>query len=109
LGLLPHSEIVAFYNALDLAVVCMRDTDFGRYAFPQKTYEILACRTPILTARLGALEQTFKNYPQCLYEPDSAIDLQNKITALLNNPCTIDIPVPTWSEQAQRLATWLQK
>lgn len=109
LRLLPHTEIPAFYNALDLAVVCMRDTDFGRYAFPQKTYEILACKTPILTARLGALEQTFKDYPQCLYEPDNAIDLQNKITALLNKPCTIDIPVPTWSEQAQRLARWLQK
>jgi len=109
LGLLPHSEIVTFYNALDLAVVCMRDTDFGRYAFPQKTYEILACKTPILTARLGALEQTFKDYPQCLYEPENAIDLQNKITALLEYPCTIDLPVPTWSEQAQRLANWMQK
>ena len=108
LGLLPHKDIAAFYSALDLAVVCMRDTEFGRYAFPQKTYEILACQTPILTARLGALEQTFKDYPQCLYEPDNQLDLQSKITALLLKPCIIDIPIPVWSEQVQRLSEWLQ-
>lgn len=109
LGLLPHSRIVDFYNALDLAVVCMRDTEFGRYAFPQKTYEILACKTPILTARLGALAQTFKDYPQCLYEADNAMDLQQKIAALLRDPCTVNIPITTWFEQAQGLAEWLQK
>lgn len=108
LGLLPHSQIVDFYNALDLAVVCMRDTEFGRYAFPQKTFEILACRTPILTARLGALAQTLRGYPQCLYEPDNQADLQNKIVALLNEPCVADIPIPTWSDQAQRLSDWIQ-
>lgn len=109
LGILPHGRIAGFYNALDLVVVCMRDTEFGRYAFPQKTYEILACQTPILTARLGALAQTFKDYPQCLYEADNPIDLQHKIAALLRDPCTVDIEIPTWSEQAQRLAEWLQK
>ncbi|GAB4253805.1 MAG: hypothetical protein Kow0065_00140 [Methylomicrobium sp.] len=108
LGLLPHSRIVDFYNALDLAVVCMRDSAFGRYAFPQKTYEILACRTPILTARLGALAQTLSHYPQCLYEPEDQHDLQNKIVALLEHPCTPKLAVPTWADQAKRLAAWLQ-
>lgn len=108
LGLLPHSQIVDFYNALDLAVVCMRDTEFGRYAFPQKTYEILACQTPILTARLGALAQTLRAYPLCLYEPDNQADLQDKIVALLKEPCLADIPIPTWSDQAKRLSDWLQ-
>ncbi|MDP2178140.1 glycosyltransferase family 4 protein [Methylicorpusculum sp.] len=107
LGLLPHHEINTFYNALDLAVVCMRDTEFGRYAFPQKTYEILACKTPILSARLGALKQTLKEYPQCLYEPENQADLSEKIVNLLNNPSVVDIHIPTWSDQAQRLAEWL--
>ncbi len=108
LGLLPHKDIVNFYNALDLAVVCMRDTDFGRYAFPQKTYEILACKTPIITANLGALKQTFKDYPQCLYEPDDQSDLQAKIENLLQNPVTINIPIPTWQDQAKKLLSWVQ-
>lgn len=109
LGLLAHKDVATFYNALDLSVVCMRDTEFGRYAFPQKTYEILACKTPILTARLGALERTFEDYPECLYEPDQQSDLQNKIAALLLEPRIIDIPIPTWSAQAQRLSYWLQQ
>jgi teichuronic acid biosynthesis glycosyltransferase TuaC len=106
LGLLPHKDIVNFYNALDLAVVCMRDTEFGRYAFPQKTYEILACKTPIVAANLGALKQTFKDYPQCLYEPDNQSDLQAKIENLLQNPVSINIPIPTWQDQAKKLLTW---
>lgn len=108
LGLLPHKDIVSFYNGLDLAVVCMRDTEFGRYAFPQKTYEILACKTPILTARLGALKETLKDYPQCLYEPDNQNDMQTKIENLLQNPVNIDIPIPTWQDQAKKLLSWMQ-
>jgi teichuronic acid biosynthesis glycosyltransferase TuaC len=109
LGLLPHGDIVSFYNALDLAVVCMRDTEFGRYAFPQKTYEILACTTPIVTAKLGALKQTFKDYPQCLYEPDNQNDLQARIENLLKNPVSINIPIPTWQDQAKKLLAWMQE
>jgi teichuronic acid biosynthesis glycosyltransferase TuaC len=108
LGLLPHKDIVSFYSALDLAVVCMRDTEFGRYAFPQKTYEILACKTPIVTANLGALKQTFKDYPQCLYEPDNQNDLKGKIENLLRNPVCINIPIPTWQDQAKKLMAWMQ-
>jgi teichuronic acid biosynthesis glycosyltransferase TuaC len=107
LGLLPHQDVNIFYNALDLAVVCMRDTEFGRYAFPQKTYEIVACKTPILTARLGALQQTLKDYPQCLYVPENQADLSEKIVNLLHNPSAVDIPIPTWKDQAKRLAEWL--
>ncbi len=107
LGMLPHGRIAGFYNALDLAVVCMRDTEFGRYAFPQKTYEILACVTPILTANLGALKEIFKDYPQCLYKPDNQSDLQAKIENLLQNPIRINIPIPTWRDQGKKLARWL--
>ncbi len=108
LGLLPHDQIVIFFNALDLAVVCMRDTDFGRFAFPQKTYEILACRTPLLTARLGALQRTLEEYPQCLFEPEDENDLQQKIKHLLANPVIINLTIPTWSDQSIKLQSWLQ-
>ena len=108
LGLLPHESVSDFYSALDLAVVCMRDTEFGRYAFPQKTYEILACKTPIVTARLGALGEVFKDYPQCLYEPDNQADLEDKIECLLLNPQVIDIPIPTWRDQAVKLLDWIK-
>jgi len=108
LGMLAHQDIPVFYNALDLAVICMRDSDFGRYAFPQKTYEILACKTPVLAARVGALAQLFQNYPRCLYQPDSVEDLSTKILDLLAHPESVDLPIPTWAEQAEKLATWLQ-
>jgi glycosyltransferase involved in cell wall biosynthesis len=109
LGLLPHKDIVSFYNALDLAVICMRNTDFGRYAFPQKTYEILACKTPVLAAKLGALQHTFRDYPQCQYEPDNQNDLEAKIANLLENPVIINIPIPTWQDQVKKLLSWIHQ
>lgn len=108
LGRIPHDKMADLYSALDLAVVCMRDTEFGRYAFPQKTYEILSCRTPIVTARLGALERTLKNFPGCLYEPDDLEDLIEKIRQQLRTPCVPDIPIPTWADQGKKLAGLLE-
>ena len=86
----------------------MRDTEFGRYAFPQKTYEILACKTPVVTAKLGALQETFKAYPECLYEPDNQADLQAKIEGQLQNPTRLVVPIPSWRGQGEVLSRWLQ-
>lgn len=108
LGLLPHQQINVFYNAVDLAMICLRDGDFGRYAFPQKTYEILACGTPILAPRLGALAETLKDYPSCLYQADDVADMRDKIAHLLAQPCAVNIAIPTWAEQASRLSHWMQ-
>ena len=56
LGELPLDEVPAFLNALDVAVVCNLDNDFGRYCFPQKAREIMACDVPIIAARVGSMK-----------------------------------------------------
>lgn len=92
-----------FFSALDLALAPMIDTAFGRYAFPQKAYEILACETPLLTARLGALARTLAPWPDCLYEPENAEDLEQRIRRQLAHPVRPRLTIPTWSDQAGRL------
>ena len=109
LGRLDHGRMPVFYAALDLALAPMRDDDFGRYAFPQKAYEILACRVPILTADLGALGRLLRGYPACLYRADDAVDLAAKVRGQLDQPCCPALPIPSWDEQAGRLEGLLRE
>lgn len=103
LGRLPHEIMPDFFNALDLALVPMIDTAFGRYAFPQKAYEILACGTPLLTARVGALARTLNAWPDCLYIPENAEDLEKQILNQLAHPVRPNVTIPSWNDQAKRL------
>ena len=53
LGILPLEQVPLLLNALDVAVICNRENDFGRYCFPQKAREIMACYVPLVAARVG--------------------------------------------------------
>lgn len=108
LGELPHESIPSFFNALDVAVICMKDDNFGKYAFPQKAYEILSCEVPVVCARVGAIEALLNEYPQCLYEPDDSTSLTEKITLQLSNPFRPEIQIPTWAQQAEKIANTVQ-
>jgi glycosyltransferase involved in cell wall biosynthesis len=103
LGELPHTHVPQLFNSLDVAVICMKDDNFGKFAFPQKAYEILACNVPVISAAVGALKDIFKDYPECLYTADNATDLAKKITYLLQHQTKPEVLIPTWKDQAIKL------
>lgn len=103
LGQLPHPSIPLLFNALDVAVICMKDNNFGRYAFPQKAFEILACKVPVVCSAVGALKNLLADYQDCLYIPDDTLDLAYKIRKQINTRIIPDIYIPTWKDQAQKL------
>jgi teichuronic acid biosynthesis glycosyltransferase TuaC len=107
LGILPLDQVPILFNALDVAVVCNRDSAFGRYSFPQKVYEILACRTRIVAAAVGTMSDLLASHPECLFEPDSPESLAQAIHRQLANPTILDLQVPTWSDTARRLEAFL--
>ena len=109
LGELPHERIPLFFSALDVAVICMRDDEFGRYAFPQKAYEIIACGTPLVAADVGALKVTLAEHPDCLYRADDADSLQQALSVQLERGVRASLTPPTWAQQAERLDTILQR
>ena len=109
LGELPHAQIPKFFSSLDLAIICMRDDVFGRYAFPQKAYEMLACGTTVIAAKVGALQELFEKYEEVLYEPGNIDDLTTKILNQLRFRSTTLLPVPSWHDQAKKLESFLLK
>lgn len=109
LGILRHDQIPVLINALDVAAICNRDSAFGRYCFPQKLYEILACRRPLVAAEVGAVRLVFRNYTECLYEPGDVADLMRAVKGQLQNPFVPDIEVLDWSDLAKRLEAFFKK
>jgi glycosyltransferase involved in cell wall biosynthesis len=102
LGDRPHADMKDFYNALDIAFNYMNDDDFGRYSFPQKAYEMLACRIPVLSARVGVFADLLAQ-DRFLYSPGDDNELQEKILALLADPVVPVLRIPSWAEQAERM------
>ena len=103
LGALDHALVPNFLNALDVAVLCMADNEFGRYAFPQKLYEILACRVPLVAAAVGAIKELLFDWPQTLYPPNSEIELKQSLLKQMQAPCIPELSIPLWSDQAEKM------
>jgi len=107
LGLLPPESVPTLLQALDLSVVGNRDSEFGRYCFPQKLYESLACRVPVAVAASGAMAELLADWPECLYAPDDRGSLLAALRRQLDEPRLPQLPVPDWDELAAALEEFL--
>lgn len=99
LGVLPLERVPDLVSALDVAVVCNRDSAFGRHCFPLKFHEIAACGTPVVAARVGDVATILAGDPDRLYAPGDAADLARRIAGQLavQRPTT-DLPAPGWDD-----------
>ena len=97
LGNLSHRETALLFNALDVGVIYLRDTPFGRYCFPQKAYEMIACHLPIAAADIGVMTTLFSN-PCNLYRADDSASLRRAILSNLDDPSLPDQELRDWQE-----------
>lgn len=103
LGALPHDRIAELFNALDVGIISVLDTPFGRYCFPQKAYEMLACGLPVATADIGAMSDMFAGTPQCLFYAANAQSLADCVRAQLADPARPDISIDDWQALVSKL------
>lgn len=103
LGVLPLEKIPLVLNALDVSVVSNRENNFGKYCFPQKITEIMACDVPLIAARVGSMAELFIDHPKWLYKPDDADDLARILEHRMKNQITGYKGVLSWSEVASDL------
>jgi glycosyltransferase involved in cell wall biosynthesis len=88
--------------------MCIVDSPFGRYCFPQKAYEMLACRLPVVAADVGAMGALLAATPACLYRVGDASDLADKLRGQLELPTLPNIPIDDWQTLIGRLEPQLQ-
>jgi glycosyltransferase involved in cell wall biosynthesis len=106
---LRHEDVALFINAMDLCVISYRQSAQGRFSFPQKAYEIIACRRPLVAAAVGGMIELFNNDRTCLYCPEDAYSLATAVQRQLRQKTTIDKDVPSWSDSAANLETFLAR
>jgi glycosyltransferase involved in cell wall biosynthesis len=103
LGEIDYEQVPLFLNSLDIGVICNRPDAFGSYCFPQKLYEMLACKIPVIATNVGVMKRLFCHFPRNLFEPDDSQGLAGVIISQMNAPVFPDFPIPTWTEKAQKL------
>lgn len=103
LGQLPHTRTAKLFSALDVGVIYLRDTPFGRYCFPQKAYEMMACNLPLVAARVGVMPDLLATVPGCLYEADAAQDLTRAVTEQCRSPRLAAVSIDDWAQIIGRM------
>jgi teichuronic acid biosynthesis glycosyltransferase TuaC len=96
LGCLPHEQVAMLFSALDVGVIYLRDSPFGRFCFPQKAYEMAGCGLPIVAAAVGDMRHLLANHPKSLYRPDDAGDLAESVREQLQAPQVPEVQIDDW-------------
>lgn len=96
LGMLSHPRVAELFCALDVGVMSVLDTSFGRYCFPQKAYEMLACNLPVVAADVGALGALLADVPQCLFRTNKPEDLVRRMLEQLEHPVRPSLDILDW-------------
>ncbi len=103
LGILPLEKVPILLNALDVAIICNRENEFGRYCFPQKAREIMACDVPLIAARVGSMAELLKDHSEWLFNPDDASNMARVLENRLGDRRTGYEKVLSWSDVATEL------
>ncbi len=103
LGQLPHAQTAKLFNALNLGVIYLRDTPFGRYCFPQKAYEMMACGLPLVAARIGVMPDLLAGSPEGLYCADDPASLARAVDAQLRNSSSHLAQIEDWAQIIARM------
>ena len=84
--LLRFVDTAAAFNSFDLTVLPRRSS-YGTASYPNVLLESMACGTPVLTARLPAIDEIITDgVDGFLFRPNDVADLRAKILALLRHP-----------------------
>ncbi len=109
LGELPHADVGYLFNALDVGVVCNRRNQFAEYCFPQKFYEMIACRLPVVAADVGVMPKLFAGNEDCLYAPELVESLADAITKQLGSRRIAELVVPSWKNRGEDFRDLLEQ
>lgn len=105
LGELYEKQVGKLFRALDIGIIPAQDSEFGRYCFPQKLYEMLACGLPLVAAGVGAIQDALSKTPEILYSPGSSKTLVEVLTKQLLAGKQPSLTAQQWKELVRPVET----
>jgi glycosyltransferase involved in cell wall biosynthesis len=108
-GDLRHDQVPLLLQALDVGVVCNRDSAFGRYCYPQKAVEMLSCGLPIVMADVGVARELTGECDVAVYRPGDVEDLARAIAWQLDATCIPQAGDFSWDGRVAALDSLLQQ
>lgn len=106
-GYLPDAQLPMLLNALDLACVVVADTRFGRYSYPAKLCEAMACRIPVVATATEAVRWMLGGHAGHLAPLGDSQAFAERMLGLLETPNVQYSPVQTWEQVAPELEAQL--
>jgi len=86
-GSFPHRDIADIIKLFDVALAPYAQTGHDFYFSPLKLFEYMACGVPIVTTRIGQIQEIIKNNETgLLYEADNLKELTTHCLNLIENP-----------------------
>jgi glycosyltransferase involved in cell wall biosynthesis len=106
-GYVADAKLPALINALNVACVVTADTQFGRYSYPGKLCEAMACKVPIIATSTAPVDWMLGGRMQHLVQPRDVDAFVHKSQELLSMPMNDYGTRMTWEAQAQKLSRLL--
>lgn len=109
LGELLERNVGQLFRALDVGIIPAHDSEFGRYCFPQKLYEMVACELPVIAANIGALSDILQDKPEMLFKPGISEDLVKTAMHQFDRQQLTGLKVMEWGELVSDMEPLLSK
>lgn len=107
LGYLADDQLPAVINAVDVACVISANTRFGRFSYPVKLCEAMACGVPVAATATDPIRWMLSEHPECLVPVDNTGALAARILALLGSDRICYGRTPRWTDVATTLDSLL--
>ncbi len=102
-GYLTDEQLPTLINAVDVACVITADTSFGRYSYPAKLCEAMACRTPVVATSTEPVRWMLGDRTDHLCPTGDAQALADRTLELLRTKNNDYGVLPSWESSA---ITW---
>lgn len=109
LGYVPDHQLPSLVNALDVACVITAVTGFGRFSYPAKLCEAMACGVPVLATATAPVRWMLSGREKHLAPVGDASAFAGHLLQLLESPQGSYGSRPTWTEQAERMDSLLSQ
>ncbi|HXS74091.1 MAG TPA: glycosyltransferase family 4 protein [Rhodanobacteraceae bacterium] len=108
LGYIPDARLPVLLNALDVVCTVTADTRFGRYSYPAKLCEAMACGVPVVATATEPVRWMLRDLDRHLVPVNDPVAFAERVLDMLARPEAGYGERPGWREVAGRLDRLLQ-